>query len=358
MPGILGRYFLRFFLGRALIVTLGLAVVLLVFDVLANADDIVSGSNSIVAPLLAYAALRLPQVITLVIPLAALIATLITYATAVSSHEMVAVRAAGISIYRTTAVLLLGAFILAGAHLWFADTVLPATTSRLQLWQARDYAGMPPRQRPHRAPAWFSLGDTVVEVGWSSLDGSHLRDITVVRRDEAGRMIAYLRAEQAEYVEELWVLRNVRRVGVNGGSQSSQEELRIAIPVTPKRFAALGERPGALSLSEIWRLANTTELGGRPERVYHVWLQRTFAQPLGALVMVLLGATVGLQHARRNRMLLASSGAIGAGFLFFVAERLLLALGETGIVPSAMAVWAPAGVFSMLAGWVLLHYEG
>jgi len=287
-----------------------------------------------------------------------LLATLAVLATLVTTNEMVGVRAAGISVYRVTLALLAGAAVLAGVHLWFADTVLPATSSRLALWDARDYEGLPPRRRPSRAPAWFMVGDSLVEVGWSSLDGRELRDVTVIRRDDNGRMTAYTRAEQAHYRDELWVLERVHRLPVNGQPRPDVPRLRLALPVSPERFAALGERPGAMRISEIWRLAHNPDLGGRPARVYDVWLQRKFAHPAGALVMVLLGAPMALQHARRNRMLLVSLGAITVGFLFFVAERLLLALGETGALPAAMAVWAPAVVFSMLAVWVLLHYEG
>jgi len=358
MPGSLDRYLLRHFLIRAGLIIAGLTAILLVFDVLANADDIVTGSGGIVLPILAYAGLRLPEVLVLVIPLSALLASLAVFATLVTTHEMVALRAAGVSIYRITLSLLGGALLLGAFHLWFADTVLPATSSRLELWKAQDYRALPPRQRPTQAPSWFAVGDALVEVGWSSLDGRRLRDVTVIRRNGDGRMTAYMRADRAHYTDDLWVLERVQRVPVDGGARPNTDEIRLALPVSPKRFAALGERPGTLAISEIWRLASTPGLGGRPKEVYRVWLQRKFAHPVGALVMVLLAAPLGLQHARRNRLLLASMGAIGAGFLFFVAERLLLALGETGMLPPALAVWSPAVVVSMLALWVLLHYEG
>lgn len=354
----LDRYLLWFFLRRAGAIAGALSAILLLFDVLANADDIVAGSGRVVVPLLAYGGLRLPEVIALVIPLSALLATLVTYANAVNTHEMVAIRGAGISIYRVTAALLFGACVLAAIHLWFSETVLPATSSRLELWQAQDYNGLPPRRRPQQAPTWFAVGDSLVQVGGSSFDGRRLRDIAVVQRNENGRMLRYLRAETARYAESAWHLRNIHRMQIDGGTAETVERMRLALPVKPKRFAALGERPGALTMSDLWRLARNDDLGGRPPHVYYAWFQRKIAHPLGALVMVLLAAPIGLQHARRSRMLIASLGSIGAGFLFFVAERLLLALGETGLLPTAMAVWSPAIVFSILASWVLLHYEG
>lgn len=358
MPGTLTRYILRLFAQRVLMVLAGLSAVLLVFDVLANIDDVLAHTDAILVPVLAYAGLRLPEVVSLVVPLTVLLAAMAVFAQLVACQEMVAMRAAGVSIYRVAGALLLGAVALAAAHLWFANAVLPHTSSRLQLWAAQDYRGLPPRRAPRRAPTWFAVSDSLVKVGYSSLDGRRLYDVTVVRRDEAGRMVDYFRARRAFYDSKLWVFAEVRRPAMGGREASELDKLRVALPVTPKRFAALAGRPTALRVEELWRLARDPDTGGRPTYVYESWLQRKLAHPLGALVMVLIAAPLGLQLARRNRMLLASFAAIGAGFLFFVAERLLLALGETGLLPPWLAVWTPAVVFSILSLWVLVSLEG
>ena len=358
MPGTLDRYLIVAWLTRAGLIVLGLAAILLLFDVLANADDVVEGSGRILVPVLAYAALRLPEIVSLVVPLAALVATMALLAHLVATHELVALRAAGVSFYRIVAALLLGALALSAVHFAFVETVLPQTSSRLELWRAEDFRGLPPRRLPRQAPAWFALGDTLVEVETSSLDGRRLQGVTVVRRQEDGRMRVYLRAERAVYTGLTWRLDEVRRAALQGQRAEVLPSLRLDLPVTPKRFAALGERPGALRLREIQRLIANPDLGGRPQYVYEVWYHRKLAHPLGALVMVLLAAPLGLQHARRQRMLLASFGVMFAGFLFFVAERLLATVGETGLVPVPLATWTPMVVFALLAAWPLLHYEG
>lgn len=358
MPGALDRYLIRSFLGRAGLIVAGLTALLLLFDVLANADDVVAGSGRVIVPVLIYAGLRLPEVVVLVVPLSALVATMAVLAHWVSTHQLVALRAAGVSFYRIVAALLGGAVLLALAHFWFADTVLPSTSSRLELWRAQDFQGLPPRHVPRRAPAWFAVGDALVEVKESSLDGRELSGVTVVHRDDSGALRSYMRAKRAFYTGQVWLLEDVRRAPLRGQNAPDVRTFRLNLPVAPKRFAALGERPGALRLGEIGRLIADNDLGGRPTHVYRAWYQRKLAQPVGVLVMVLLAAPLGLQHARRNRMMLASFGVMFTGFLFFVAERLLVALGETGMLPVALAVWTPAALFSILAAWVLLHGEG
>jgi lipopolysaccharide export system permease protein len=355
---VLSRYVLRLFLGRALLTVAGLSAILAVFDVLANADRVVGGGPGVLLPLLTYALLRLPSVASLIIPLGVLLAAMTTFAQLVTSSEAVAMRAAGISVYRLTGVAMLGAALIAVAHFWLANAVVPETAGRLRLWEERGFRGLPPLSTPRRAPTWFAVGHALVHVGHSSLDGHSLYDVTVVRRDADGRMTDFFSAAFGSYEDGLWLFRQVARPGLNGQASQDLSEMRVALPVTPRRFSALSGEPGEFSFAELWRLSNSPDVADRPAYFYDFWLQRKIAQPLGSLVMVLLAAPLALQLARRNRMLLTGFAAVFVGFLFFVAERLLLALGETGLLPATVAAWIPAAVFSILAAWVLLNLEG
>lgn len=355
---VLTRYVLRLFLGRAVLTILGLSAILVVFDVLANADRVVGSGPGVMLPLLTYAALRLPQVTSLIVPLAVLLAAMITYAQLVVSSESVAMRAAGVSVYRLAAAGMFGAALIGVGHFWLANAVVPETAARLRIWEERSFRGLPPLAAPRRAPTWFAAGQALVHVGHSSLDGRSLYDVTVVRRDGEGHVTDFFSAAFGNYEDGLWLFRQVRRPGLNGENSSEIPEIRVALPVTPRRFSALAGRPEELGFVDLWQLAHNPDLAERPSYFYTFWLQRKIAQPLGSLVMVLLAAPLALQMARRDRMLGTSFAVVFAGFLFFVAERLLLALGETGILPTAAAAWTPAAVFSILAAWVLLNLEG
>lgn len=355
---LISRYLVRLVLGWAVLTIAGLSAILVLFDVLANADRVLGHGSGVMLPLLFYAGLRLPEVVSLVVPLAVLLATMAVFAQLVASSELIAMRAAGISIYRVAGAAMLGAGVVAVAHFWIAETVVPETAGRLRLWEERGFRGLPPMATPRHAPTWFAVGDSLVHVGHSSFDGQSLYDVTVVRRDGEGRLLNYFTAAFAHYGDGLWRFQQVHRPALNGEPARDIAELRLALPVTPRRFSALAGAPAELGFAELWRLAHSPDLADRPAYYYNFWLQRKIAQPLSSLVMVLLAVPLGLQLARRNRMLAASFAVIAAGFLFFVAERLLLALAETGVLPSAVAAWTPAAVFSILALWILLNLEG
>ena len=355
----LPRYILRLFLGRAVAAVAGLTALLLVFDILANAGEIVARGAGVFVPLGHYAALRAPEVATLVTPLAALLAAMMTYAHLVTTSEMIAARAAGVSLRRVMGAVLVGAAVVAVAHGAFQQFVAQDTSARLRLWAERDYQGAPPSMTPQRAPAWFAAGDALVHADSSTPDGRRLDGVTVVRRDPQGRLIDLFDAAWADFSNGFWRFHEVARlIEREAGAPTTRARLDLVLPISPKRFSTLAESADELGLGELWRLHNTPDAGSRPDSFYSFWLQRKIAQPVGALVLVLIAAPIALQAARRNRLLLASFGTVTAGFLFFVSERVLAALGETGLLPATIAAWTPAAVFSLLALWVVVTLEG
>lgn len=356
IPGVFARYLLRRFLLATLGLLAGLTAVLTVFDLLANAGEVLAGATVPLPALAAYTALRVPQIVSLLLPLAVLLAALATLGRLAAGSELIAIRAAGVSGVRIAGTLLLGAAVVAAVHFWFAELVVPESAGRLRLWQARDYAGLPPAVSPRYAPTWFAAGQTIVHVEASSTDGTRLMQPTLIERDAGGRLVAFTTADLARYRDGRWILTGVRRpLAIEG--ETTPTRLVLDLPLDPERFSVLAGGPEEVGLRQLAALAGSTEVGRRSPAYYAFWMNRKLAQPAASLVMVLIAVPLGLQLARRNRLLASALGALAAGFLFFIAERLLVPLGENGVLPAAMAAWAPVGAFGLLAFWNLLRRE-
>lgn len=356
IPGVFARYLLRRFLLAVLGLLAALTGLLTVFDLLANAGAVLAGGSSPLPALAAYAALRVPQIVTLLLPLAVLLAALATLGRLAVGSELVAIRAAGVSGLRIAGTLLVGAAVLAVAQFGFAELVVPESAGRLRLWQARDYAGLPPASSPRHAPTWFAAGRTIVHVEASSADGTRLMQPTLIERDAAGRLVAYTTGDLARYRNGRWVLTGARRPLAEEG-EAAPARLVLDLPLDPERFSALAGGPEEVGFGELAALAGSVDVGRRSPAYYAFWLNRKLAQPAASLVMVLIAVPLGLQMARRNRLLANALGALAAGFLYFIAERLLVPLGENGILPAPIAAWTPLGVFGLLALWNLLRRE-
>lgn len=357
MTRTLTLYVARLFLGRAALTVGGLSALVLLFDVLANADRVTGGGSGIFVPLILYAALRLPDVVSLIIPLAALLAAIITFGQLVSNHEMHALRASGVSLYRVALAILAGAAIVAAVHLVFAEVLRPATANRLHVWQSAQFSGLPPIETPREAPTWFAVDDAVAHVRASSLDGRTLDGVTVVHRDAEGRIVDLLQAEIARYVDGGWILENGTRTVADDGSRQDFRRLEIELAVTPASFSVLAADPDRIGIGQLWRLGRDSDRAGHPSHVYEFWVQRKLARPFGVLALVLLAAPMGMLVSRGAPFMLTALAIIGAGFLYFIAEQLLATLGEGGTLPTMLAAWAPATLFTLVGATALLHME-
>ncbi len=91
---------------------------------------------------------------------------------------------------------------------------------------------------------------------------------------------------------------------------------------------------------------------------YRTRLYRTFAEPLGAVVMLLLSAPAALSSLRSDQAMRLFIFGISSGLLFLVADGLLTAMGETSALPPFLAAWSAPAAFTALALTVLLWAEG
>ena len=91
---------------------------------------------------------------------------------------------------------------------------------------------------------------------------------------------------------------------------------------------------------------------------YQTRLNRSFAEPLGAIVMLLLSAPAALSSLRSDQAMRLFLFGLSSGLLFLVSDGLLTALGETSALPPILAAWAAPVAFTALAVAVLITAEG
>jgi lipopolysaccharide export system permease protein len=128
--------------------------------------------------------------------------------------------------------------------------------------------------------------------------------------------------------------------------------------LTPGHLADLAADPAKLSLAEVWRFVSNPDVGSRPVDFYQTWLLRKIAIPFVTLMMVLLAAPVAQGMQRHGGLGTGLAVGVGIGFLYFVADGLLLALGEIGTIPPVVAAWSPTVLFGAIGVSVLLKIEG
>ena len=354
----LSFYMIRSFFKSAVFLVVGLTSLLMLFDLLANAEQITEHNHKILEPFMHYMGLRLPDIVVLVLPLAALMASLQTIVQKVSSHEIVIMRAAGVPSYRIAYMLVAGGLILMVMQFLMMNFVQVKTAKELQRWEKNDFRMQALYQPDEQVVDWIVVGNDLIDIGSSSVDGKLLNDIQVIKRDGQGQMQSYLQAVQAVWRDGEWTLFDVYIPAIGRLDAANHSELSYDLGITPALFSKLADRSVEWTLWDLYKNVKSQQVQDQPDYVYSLWLHRKVAGPMGVLVMVLLAMPVAIQIARNKALAQHVFLTIMAGFGFFILERLCETVGTVGELPPMVAAWSPAALYVVMSGWLLLMREG
>lgn len=346
MPWLFIRWLLFRFARNAAIFMAALTVLLVLFDLLANASEVSLGSGHPLLSLLFYVLFRLPVIANFILPFAILIAAVQTFGGIAAHREIIALESSGFTLSKIVFVLVFGAILLAALQFFVADRVVPDVTERLNEWKADDYAELPSPETSPDTPEWLASGNYIVHMAGVSLDGSEIREPTVIETDARGVAIRYWNADKAVFDPRGWVFEKASGRDLVLESNLDDDHMLFPIAITPgllSSFAKPVEELRFLQLQALgWAHAGTQI---HPPEFYRVWTHARLAQPLGGVLMVLLAAPICLQIQRNGRRNLVSAGVFVMGFLYFILQSILLSLGEKGGLPPLPAAWGGFLIF-------------
>ncbi len=353
----LARYMVRMHLSRFFGILLGLTVILQMLDLLAAADDVMAADGATWVSILVYVSLRAPQLITLFLPFAALLATILTLATLNQSSEVTVMKASGLSSHRILLPLGIASFIIGIAHFTFNETIVVDANAELKYWQDNDYAVNLPPNAKLTGRVWLTDDDSIVLVEAVSTVRNRvvLDRVSIFERDDLGRTQAMIKADFAWYQNGEWTLHEVRRFDAETHLLSVTPTIRWNTPTRPERFLALTVNPDHVPFGELWRSMKQLEQEGLPtDRMMTSFLQK-IAAPASTLLMPILAALAAFGVSRAGGIVLRSVFGVALGFSFFVADNFMLAMGEFGVAPPFLAAWAPFFLF-LLVGYTVIFY--
>ena len=352
----LDRYVFRMLLTRtvvAVVVLICLVQVLELFDVTTQILERGLGLGGIGH----YSLLRLPGQFQQVAALSVLVGALFTFTQMARTSEMVVIRATGANIYRVLRMMIPVAIGVALVDFVVAAEVAPRTQDALTHWMA--VTATSSQAKPAK-PHWFRLGQDLVMVGADSEDGRTLHDLRIYRRDADRNLIQEIAAPIATAEPGGWRLHAavVTTVLQDHSEVGKPYDQDWKTPLTSGALRRLVRAGQDVAFSAALGAVSGTGPADRSPGFYQTRLNRTFAEPLGAVVMLLLSAPAALASLRSDQAVRLLLFGLSSGLLFLVADGLLTALGETSALPPVLAAWSAPVAFTALAVTVLLSAEG
>lgn len=354
---IIDRYLIRQF---ATFVGMGLAVAAALFvvvDLLLTLDRYLR-----VKPPLFYVlehfAYALPAALYQGLPIVMLVATVFLFLTLTRWHELTALKAAGISLYRTSApILLCGAAVTVGAGL-FQEFLLPVLNERGEEVDRVKIRGLLPKHLQSRTRLWLRSSDTrFYRVELLNPAGSDLHGVTILEVGADFRLASRLDARRAHWTPGGWELTDgaFREVSRDGRVTTlAFERTALELEETIRDFTDIQKPPAAMSYRELREYVTRLEAAGFQVKRYLVDLYSKLSDPLKNLIMVLVAIPFALQSPRGGRLYgIALAIAIMAGYM--VVDYSARSFARADLLPPLLAAWTANVIFLGLGASLFLR---
>ncbi len=297
-----------------------------------------------------------PQYVYYVLPLAALVATLVTIGLLTRSSELIVMRACGVSLYRTAVPLLVFALLWSGVLLALEETVL-AQANRGAAELKHLMRGGSPRTFNVLARQWVTGRDgRLYHYNYFDPRAAALNEIEIYRFDQANWRIAErTQARAAVFDRTDWRAAHGWIRGFTDHSVTTYlpfAERRLQLEA-PGYFGT--EQPDAerMSFTDLRQYIATLKISGFDVVPFTVALHRKLSFPFVALVMTLIGVPFAVTTGRRGA-LYGIGLAIGLAICYWGLFAVFTAIGSAGMLSPVLAAWAPNVLFVSAATAMLL----
>lgn len=361
---ILDRYILKSVLALFFQCLLTFLFLYIIVDVFSHLDEILKQQVSLDI-LGQYYLAYLPIIFVLVAPIACLLSTLYTFGKLNRNNEIIAMRAAGLSIFQITKTVIIFGVIVSAIVFWVNDRFVPYSMSLTEKIKVQMESGAKREKEKEREIitnlSMYGLKNRLFFVNKFSLATNTMERIIILEHDEKQNITKKIVANKGVYRDGLWrfyqsVTYNFdENVQVRGEPQYSEEEI-MDISETPDDFLKQMLRPDFMNIAQlddyIWRLSKsgaTTAI-----RNLKVDLYQRFTSPLTSIMIILLGIPFSMIMKRRATGLSSVGLSIMVGFLYYVLNAVSVALGKSGILMPALAV-SLSHIVALFSALYLIH---
>ena len=352
---LLDRYVAKQYLRLVVLSFVGLLGIFYIVTFLEIYDRLLRGDTTL-DMVLEYFWYATPQFVYYVLPISALVATLVTVGLFTKTSELTVMKACGISLYRVSLPLFLFATLWSGTLFFMSESFL-ADANRRASELNRVIRGGSPEYVDILQRRWLMGEDgTIYNYGHFAPTAVTLDRVTAYRfaEDEwrlAERVFAGNALHEAEWLgRDVWA----RQFDEDRSPGPFETSARLPLPLaSPESFAT--ERPDAerMSYRELDRYIADLSASGEDVVPLRVELQRKLSFPFITLILTLIAVPFAVTMGRHG----ALSG-VGIGIVlalsYWVVISIFAAIGSAGIVTPLLAAWAPNVLFGGSAAYLLL----
>ena len=352
---LLDRYVGRQYLKIVMLSFVGLLGIFYIVTFVDLADKLFKGEASALM-IVEYFWYSTPQDVSYVLPISALVATLVTVGMLTKSSELTVMKACGISLYRVSLPLLLFSLLWSGVLFAMGESFLADANRRAEAIR-HVIRGGSPRTLDVLNRKWIVSQDgAIYHYVHFDPDRVELNGLTTYRfPDDDWRLAERTYASRVVF-DDGWQGHNVwvREFGADADSGTFEQFPQRALHIEPPDYFAT-ERPDAerMSYRELNRYIDDLEASGVDVVWLRVELERKLSFPFVTLILTLIAVPFAVTSGSHGAMYGVGIGIVLA-MSYWIVISIFGAIGSAGLLTPVLAAWAPNVLFGGSAVYMLL----
>ena len=305
-----------------------------------------------------FSFLRVPSVTEQIMPFCVLFGTMAAFLNLTRSLELLVARAVGVSVWGfLLPPLAIAAATGIGSVVLF-NPVSAAMKQRADMIETQLF-GRNGRQNDDTS-LWIRQqsvdGEAFIKASRASADGTKLTSPITYFYNRAGKFEQRIEAPTGKLWPGVWQFDHARIVAPGDESFAAGTYL-LAAGLSPNEVVQGAIAPDSVAIWDLPSSRAAAEATGIDGTGYRIQFHALLARPLLFIAMVLIAAAFSLRFFRFGGIGKMIFGGVGAGFMLYVATKLVGDLGSAGLLSPLVAGWSPAVVASMLGAFALLNQE-
>lgn len=301
----------------------------------------------------AHVLLLLPKYQYQLLPMVCLTGSILGLGVLASHHELVVMRASGMSLGQIARGVLEGAFVLIVCSVMLGEIVSPEAEKYAAELKTLSMTGG--HAIPDSGRGLWVKDDNVFMYASRVLGSHELRGVTRYHFDTEQHLKRVDHAKRALFTQDGWVLYDVEATVFKEGQVENdhQEQVKWQAKLRPKVLVTSQSKVDAQSLVQLYLGIKYGQDHGLNTRLLRYIFWKRLTLPLASLIMIFLGLPFMFGPLRSKTTGFRMLVGVVVGFAFYILNESLGSLSLVHAMPPLLAATLPLMLFTMIGLWVM-----
>jgi lipopolysaccharide export system permease protein len=356
---ILYRYIIKIFIKDLLFTTAAIALVGIISELL-NQVSLYIDYKTPFYLILIHLFSNIPWWLTRAFPIATLLALLFSLGDLSKNNEIMAIKAAGINIFRIIILFFIMGFVIGTVDFAVKEFIVPKTSLYNKTIEKEEIKKEEINIKTKFSNLIVPLpSNTRVTIDYLNTEKNVMKNITIEKYSDKFKIECLILAEIGIWENESWLLKNgvIRNFNADFWDETHFEQYNSNIHIKPKDMALQDVSYDTISTHMLKKYINQLRTLGQATINEKIILNMRFASCFNYIVVVLIGIPFAIGFKNRLSKVLSFTITMAVAFTYWGTQAIAKALGENLIFSPIIAAWLPNLIFSAIGAYLLIKVK-